>query len=106
MNNHICRLVARRDNFRCVECGLEEDENTALIFHHLLPRCMGGKDTLENLVTVCRLCHGKIEYVKYSNKERREYKKNHKKHNRAYEWVWDKSIVCKPGAKALVKRYV
>lgn len=48
--------VLRRDNFRCVSCGVELRSVEADI-HHLLPRSIGGTNELSNLVTLCDGCH-------------------------------------------------
>ncbi len=45
-------------NGPCEICG-KQKKNMAR--HHILPMAAGGKDCRENLVLVCRSCHGKIE---------------------------------------------
>ena len=42
-----------RDNWRCVNCG----NRGGLHPHHITHKSAGGLDVLENLVTVCWLCH-------------------------------------------------
>jgi 5-methylcytosine-specific restriction endonuclease McrA len=42
-----------RDGGQCVLCGAR-DEPTA---HHILPRAIGGPNSPENLITICRACH-------------------------------------------------
>ena len=47
------KLALSRDNFQCVECGIDED----LHVHHLIPRHLGGDDIPSNLITLCSGCH-------------------------------------------------
>ncbi|MBI1925156.1 HNH endonuclease [Candidatus Poribacteria bacterium] len=43
-----------RDGYQCRQCL---GKNTRLEAHHIIFREHGGKDTLENLITLCRACH-------------------------------------------------
>ena len=47
------KQVLKRDNFKCVICG----QHSSLHIHHIMPFALGGKNTLENLVTLCANCH-------------------------------------------------
>ena len=49
-----------RDGYRCVACGF--DLQCALAAHHRLPRDLGGRDTLSNLVTLCANCHKAVHW--------------------------------------------
>ena len=49
--------VLERDNSTCRWCLVPGGR---LDIHHVLPRGRGGKDTLDNLVSVHRLCHAAI----------------------------------------------
>ena len=44
---------------RCFVCG--EDNPNVLETHHVIPRRYGGRDSEENLVTLCANCHSAIE---------------------------------------------
>jgi len=60
------RIVRNRDCFRCRKCGKHEDEyDNELDVHHIVPFREFDEpeeaNTPNNLVTVCRSCHGKIE---------------------------------------------
>ena len=46
-----------RDGFRCTQC---EKKKTRLDAHHILWKEHGGKDTIENLITLCKACHRKV----------------------------------------------
>lgn len=37
----------------CIECGTREDLN----IHHIIPRSMGGTDSLGNFELLCSKCH-------------------------------------------------
>lgn len=76
--------VFKRDGFKCQYCGFSPDsrgffrsilvligaifkiENREIIGHpqnclevdHIEPRCEGGKDEIENLITACKRCNG------------------------------------------------
>lgn len=47
----------RRDGYACTRCGADD---RTLQAHHVIPRAAGGPDDLENLLTLCRPCHGVI----------------------------------------------
>lgn len=49
--------VFDRDNWTCRWC---ETPGGALDAHHVLRRSQGGKDVVENLVSVHRICHRTI----------------------------------------------
>ena len=57
-----------RDKYTCQDCGSTEN----LEVHHLLPISQGGKNTLNNLKTVCHDCHVKnykdVHYPKDKSK--------------------------------------
>jgi len=50
-------VVIKRDNYKCANCG----SSINLCVHHIVPVRNGGKDTLDNLVTVCNICHPTVE---------------------------------------------
>jgi len=50
-------VVIKRDDYKCSNCG----SSANLCVHHIVPVRIGGKDTLDNLVTVCNICHPTIE---------------------------------------------
>ncbi len=45
--------VFLRDHFACQYCSADED----LTFDHLIPRCLGGQTTWENVITACSRCN-------------------------------------------------
>ena len=50
------RNILRRDKHRCQYCGTTREPLTT---DHVIPRCLGGEDTWENLVTACVNCNNK-----------------------------------------------
>ena len=46
-----------RDSYQCKYCG---QKNTRLEAHHIIYTSQGGKDTLDNLITLCTLCHTRV----------------------------------------------
>lgn len=46
--------VYKRDGWRCRHCRSMSDGITP---HHIVFRSQGGKDTLDNLLTLCFICH-------------------------------------------------
>ena len=51
------QATLRRDGYACTRCGADD---RTLQAHHVVPRGAGGPDSLENLLTLCRPCHGVI----------------------------------------------
>jgi 5-methylcytosine-specific restriction endonuclease McrA len=47
--------VLERDGWRCQECGSME----RLEVHHINRRSQLGGDVMQNLITLCAVCHGK-----------------------------------------------
>ena len=43
---------------QCCNCGSTED----LVYHHIVPVEVGGKNVTTNIAVVCAECHGKIHY--------------------------------------------
>lgn len=50
------KAVYQRDNYHCRSCN----NTQGLHPHHIKFASAGGEDTMENLVTVCWLCHRAI----------------------------------------------
>lgn len=61
------REVLARDGGRCVRCGRS---NVLLDAHHIMARRHGGTDELDNLVTLCKVCH--IKTPSYGRTKRAE----------------------------------
>ena len=59
------RAVLRRDGYKCKNCGWSHIEwNRSdprhLELHHIKHHVSGGKNTAENLVTLCTVCHDEV----------------------------------------------
>ena len=64
--------IRKRDNYTCQLCGVKQKElKTALSVHHILG-CCGYFNDPEQLISLCKSCHGKSEYISMSvaNKEK------------------------------------
>jgi hypothetical protein len=52
------RKTRQRDGNQCQICGdVPASPYCQLHVHHIIPRAEGGIDDLDNLVTLCNLCH-------------------------------------------------
>jgi len=54
------KLVYRRDNFLCQECGCKTSKKRKLHAHHI--DYDPTNNDLLNLITLCNVCHGKINF--------------------------------------------
>lgn len=54
----------KRDNYTCQICG---ETKTLLHAHHIVPWRFSKDDSLENLITLCKSCHGKEERRYYKS---------------------------------------
>jgi 5-methylcytosine-specific restriction endonuclease McrA len=50
--------VLRRDGWRCQSCGTMSN----LEVHHIEFRSQSGRDSEENLITLCHACHKSIHH--------------------------------------------
>ena len=62
--SHIRQSVLERDENTCQVCG--KTATSKLHIHHILKRCEGGTDHLDNLITVCSSCHPKADRKLYN----------------------------------------
>lgn len=58
--------IKQRDGNKCTECG----STVNLEIHHIVPRRLGGGNTDDNLVTLCKTCHAKTEKISRRMKRR------------------------------------
>jgi len=49
-----------RDDYQCTQCNKKSN----LDAHHIIWKEHGGKDTIENLITLCKQCHKKVHQGK------------------------------------------
>jgi len=54
MSNHRRFLVFKRDGYRCGICRRKGGE---LEVDHIVPLCRGGRDTMDNMQTLCNKCN-------------------------------------------------
>lgn len=74
------RDVKNRDHHCCVMCGYPKgvkSRRRELQVHHIRPLRSGGNNKLENLVTLCHICHGKAHHrkIKRMKPKRRSYRR-------------------------------
>ena len=65
--------VVERDSALCQECGGKGKE-----CHHIVPRSLDGLDCTNNLILLCRKCHGIVQDLPdhYEEKYLNKVKKN------------------------------
>ncbi len=49
--------VLQRDSFTCVYCGRSPKDGVVLEVDHIVAKCNGGKNDMDNLATACRDCN-------------------------------------------------
>lgn len=57
--SNIRKEIFERDNHKCAYCGIELSISESII-EHIIPKSMGGKTTIDNLVLSCGYCNRKI----------------------------------------------
>ncbi len=60
-------LVYLRDRFTCQKCGIA---GIRLDIHHKIPFVVSKDNSLHNLITLCRSCHMKEEWLIFKKNER------------------------------------
>jgi len=70
----LARKAFERDDFTCQKCKTQDKTAKILEAHHIIPLVFGGKDELENLITLCSDCHHfapnkKEEFEEYMKEE-------------------------------------
>lgn len=56
--------VHMRDGYACTECGWPNGfkvRRRELHVHHIIPVSRGGDSSLDNLITLCHICHSKVD---------------------------------------------
>lgn len=51
--------VLKRDRYLCCQCLVKQVYKAAKDVDHIVARCDGGSDTLDNLQSLCQPCHRK-----------------------------------------------
>lgn len=71
-NQTLKKKAFERDNFTCQKCKIQDKTTKILEVHHISPLVFGGKDELDNLITLCSDCH---RYAPNKKEEFEEYMK-------------------------------
>lgn len=56
--------IAKKQQYRCPECGDTIFNGEPLHLHHIVPRCDGGKDDSRNLIWIHQYCHHQVHHRK------------------------------------------
>ena len=57
MDENLRIATIMRDGYQCTQCKVKK---VRLHAHHIIYRELGGKDTIKNLITLCKSCHYKF----------------------------------------------
>lgn len=71
ISKSVQETVYKRDGGRCIFCGMPGRPEA-----HYIPRSQGGLGIEQNIITVCRNCHNKMD----QSTERRAFLKRAKEH--------------------------
>jgi hypothetical protein len=55
----LAQEIRKRDNFTCQFCG----KKGATEVHHIIPKRIKINNSPDNLITLCKSCHRKVEYL-------------------------------------------
>jgi len=59
IQSRLRRLALNRDGEKCRHCNSLSNLEGA----HVIPRCFGGRDILENVIILCNICHYEWDMV-------------------------------------------
>ena len=59
IDNKTRKAVYARDGYRCALC----DSTRYLQIHHVVPRGEGGTNSIQNLITLCSVCHAQAHGI-------------------------------------------
>lgn len=78
----ISAFIKQRDDYTCAECGRKYPPfSTFLHVHHKIPLSLGGDNSANNLITLCRDCHcDRHEHMPSFNNKAKRYKSNYRKY--------------------------
>lgn len=73
-NQTLRRKTFERDKFTCRKCHIQDKEVKLIEAHHIIPLSYGGKNELDNMITLCNDCHHfapnkKEEFEEYMKEE-------------------------------------
>ncbi|MBX0296678.1 HNH endonuclease [Haloarcula nitratireducens] len=76
--DRIASDVRKRDDWTCQRCGIKsgphaDDDGRVLDVHHIVWKSRGGSDNKQNLVTLCRPCHG-VQHPENENFDRHRHR--------------------------------
>lgn len=72
--------VHKRDGFTCQICGAkEEPEHPTFQVHHVVFKCNGGSNDLNNLQLLCPECHRKLHNSNPASNSRKHRSKKRRR---------------------------
>ena len=74
------KKVLQRDRMRCQNCFNTVHDpfrnmTNRLEAHHIIPRNHGGRNTIENGISLCSFCHDIADKISFSGEDYREFVK-------------------------------
>ena len=54
--------VAKLQGYKCLVCGESLFNDEPIELHHIVPRSLGGKDEIKNLIWLHKYCHNKVHH--------------------------------------------
>lgn len=51
------QIILKKDDYKCVQCGMGRREGVELHVDHIIPKDFGGKATIDNGQTLCSRCN-------------------------------------------------
>lgn len=74
-----CEIVKNRDGYKCTTCGYPDGfqrMSRDLHVHHKIALSDGGNNAISNLITLCHICHRKIDHKHARIKKIRKTKRD------------------------------
>lgn len=57
ISHQIKQSILKRDNFTCQKCGFQDLTAEEIEIHHINPKVFSDNNNLNNLITLCSICH-------------------------------------------------
>jgi len=70
LSSELINQVLERDNFTCQKCGFKNSKQEELEIHYINPKIFNGLNEINNLATLCSICH---KYAPDSEKDFKKY---------------------------------
>jgi len=57
IQKNLKKQILKRDSFTCQKCGFQSPTRNDLEIHHIILKMDEGNEEIDNLVTLCSICH-------------------------------------------------